>query len=156
MHKLKAGIVTFATFLFLTPNAALAKNYCITGFPDSTYFLVGVNFKVPGNGKCTSFNGFNPEIANWPTTGTACTSSDGTNLAFTLTTSGVSASFAEIDSISLSLPDQTGTVAGQIITANSVNSFVGSSIAGGSCSNSDIPSAVDGDTSAGMGGGEAQ
>jgi hypothetical protein len=144
MHKPKAAIVAFATLSVLTPGAALAasaKNYCISGFPDPSYKLVGIDFKVPGQGKCAAFNGFNPETANWPTSGTACTSSDGTTLSFTLTTSGVSAPFFEIDAVTLSLPDQTGEVAGQTITANAVSSFgPASGIVGGACTTSEIPS----------------
>src|SRR5271157_3717556 len=126
MHKIKTAIIGFASLSVLTPGAALAasaKNYCLTGFPDASYKLVGLNFKVPGNGKCVQFVGFNPIGANWPTSGTACTSSDGTTLSFTLTTSGVSAPFFEIDAVTLSLPEQTGQVAGQTITANAVRSF---------------------------------
>jgi hypothetical protein len=144
MRKPKAGIAALAALAALTPGAAFAKNYCLTGFPDSSYKLVGINFKVPGNGKCAQFIGFNPIGANWPTSGTACTSSDGTILSFTLTTSGVSAPFFEIDAVTLSLPDQTGKVAGQTITANAVSSFGPTSgISGAACTTSEIPSADD-------------
>jgi len=146
MRELKAGIAALATLAALTPGAAFAKNYCLTGFPDSSYLLVGINFKVPGNGKCAQFIGFNPEEANWPTSGDACTSSDGKTLSFTLTTSGVSAPFFEIDAITLSLPEQTGEVAGQTITADAVRSFSETSgISGGACSTSEIPSGSDDD-----------
>jgi hypothetical protein len=146
MRKPKAGIAAVAALAALAPGAASAKNYCLTGFPDPSYSLVGINFKVPGSGKCTQFIGFNPETANWPTSGTACTSSDGTTLSFTLTTSGVSAPFFEIDAVTLSLPDQTGEVAGQTITADAVSSFGPSTgIVGAACSTSKIPSGADDD-----------
>jgi hypothetical protein len=93
-------------------TSALAKNCGITGSPNSLYILVGINFKVPGKEKCSPFNSFNPVAANWPAVSNACTSSDGTNLSFTLTISAVSPHFAEIDAMSLSLPEQTGEVAG--------------------------------------------
>ncbi|HUN59855.1 MAG TPA: hypothetical protein VMU41_17240 [Candidatus Binataceae bacterium] len=144
MHKLKTAIITIASLSIVAPGVALAaKNYCISGFPDPSYKLVGLNFKIPGKGKCTPFNGFNsePDNADWPTSGTACTSSDGTTLSFTLTTSGVSAPFFEIDAVTLSLPDQTGSVAGQTITGDAVSSFGPTTgISGGTCTTSDIPS----------------
>jgi hypothetical protein len=145
MRKPKAGIAALAALAALTPGAAFAKNYCLSGFPDPSYTLVGINFKVPGKGKCSPFNGFNPE-GNWPTSGTVCTSSDGTNVSFTLTTSGVSAPFFEIDAVTLSLSDQTGQVAGQTITADAVSSFTGSGVVGAVCSTSNIPSGSDDDT----------
>jgi hypothetical protein len=146
MQKLKAGFATLAALAALAPGAAFAKDYCISGFPDSSYKLVGINFKVPGNGKCAQFIGFNPEAANWPTSGTACTSTDGKTLSFTLTTSGVSAPFFEIDAVTLSLPEQTGSVAGQTITANAVSSFgPADGISGGACSTVEIPSGSDDD-----------
>lgn len=145
MRKAKTGIAALAAIAALAPGVASAKNYCLTGFPDSSYTLVGINFKVPGDGKCTQFIGFNPETANWPTSGTACTSSDGKTLSFTLTTSGVSAPFFEIDAVTLSLPEQAGDVAGQTITANAVSSFTGSGVVGSACSTSSIPSGTDDD-----------
>jgi hypothetical protein len=147
MLKLKAGIVALAALAALTPSAASAKNYCLSGFPDPSYTLVGINFKVPGKGKCSPFNGFNSEPVNadWPTSGTACTSSDDSTVSFTLTTSGVSAPFFEIDAVTLSLPEQTGSVAGQTITANTVSSFTGSGVVGAVCSTSNIPSGSDDD-----------
>lgn len=68
------------------PGVLHAADYCLT---DMNYVLVGRGFKVPASGKCSAFIGFlsNPGAHNAPTTGTACTSTDGTTLNFTLSTS---------------------------------------------------------------------
>lgn len=144
MRKLKL-LVASATLLTLAPSAALAKNYCISGFPNKLYSLVGQGFAIPAKGKCKTWVGFNPEGANWPTTGTGCTSSDGSNFSLTVTTgaesAGESAGFAEIDAITLDLPAQTGQVVGQIIVNSTVTTFGPSNgVAGEVCPTNTTPS----------------
>jgi hypothetical protein len=58
-------------------------------------------------------------------------------------TSGVLASFVEIESVSLSLPEQTGEVADQN-TDNAVRTFGSNSgVVSGTCTTSTIPPAID-------------
>ena len=148
MHKLRAGIAGLVTVLILAQGVALAKgakNYCISGFPNPAYIQVGQGFKIPAPGKCKAFNGFNAQSSNVPTVGIGCTSSDGTNLSFTLTTGARAGSppFVELDAISLSLPSQTGSVAGQEIFSNGVGTFTGSAIVGAACSTNTIPAVAE-------------
>jgi len=148
MHKLRTAIAALVTILILAQGVALAKgakNYCISGFPNTKYIQVGQGFKIPAPGKCKAFNGFNAQNANLPTTGLGCTSSDGTNLSFTLTTGAQTGAppFVEIDAISLSLTSQTGSVAGQEMFSNGVFSFTGSAIVGAACSTNTIPAVAE-------------
>ena len=141
MSKLKL-IAAAVALLPLAPAAALAKNYCISGFPNTSYTLVGQGFTLPPKGKCKTWVGFNPEGGNWPTTGTGCTSSDGTSFSLTATTGAESSGFAEIDAISLALPAQTGAVVGQIIVNSAVTTFGPSNgVLGVVCSTNTIPAA---------------
>lgn len=77
------GFAGLAAILLLMPGV-LHGDYCLA---DGAYILVGRGFTIPGKGKCKAFIGFQAGDANAPTTGTACTSSDGTTLSFTLSTS---------------------------------------------------------------------
>lgn len=143
MYKLRTGIAGLVTVLIFCQGVTLAsaKNYCISGFPNSLYIPVGKGFKIPAKGQCKAFTGFNAQNGNFPAVGLGCTSSDGANLSLTLTTgfeSGVPP-FVELDAISLSLPAQTGSVAGQVVKSNSSSSFTGSSIVGAPCSTNTIP-----------------
>ena len=141
MYKLRAGIAGFVTLLILTPGVVLAKNYCIGGFPNSAYILVGIGFTVPAKGKCKQWTGFNAD-GPLATAGVGCTSSDGSNLSLTLTTG--SSGFVEIDVVGLSLPSQTGGVASQVLESNAVTSYSASGISGGACSTKTIPAVTQG------------
>jgi len=74
MYKLRTGVVGLVTVLILCPSAAVAKNYCVSGFFNAAYILVGQDFTVPAKGKCKAWIGFNPESGNWATAGIGCTS----------------------------------------------------------------------------------
>lgn len=145
MYKLRAGIAGFVTLLFLTPGVVLAKNYCISGFPNPAFIAVGIGFKVPSKGKCKTWSGFVPEGSNITTAGVGCTSSDATNLSLTLTSTSEVGEWVETDAISLSLPAQTGEYVGQTLEANAVASFgPASGIVGGACSTHTIPAVTEG------------
>src|SRR5271167_2678674 len=141
MHHLRAGLVGLAAILILAPGVAGAKNYCIGGFPNITYILVGQGFTVPAKGACKTWTGFTPQLnLNSPSQGTGCTSSDGSHLSLTLTTSfPESAGFIEIDSITLSLPAQTGGTNSITISGGTITPFSGSTIAGEPCGKLTIP-----------------
>ncbi|HUO04709.1 MAG TPA: hypothetical protein VMU16_05880 [Candidatus Binataceae bacterium] len=148
MVKLKRSIAGMAALLFLAPGAAMAKNYCITGFPNADWDLVGIGFKVPAKGACKAWNGFNPaNNDNSPTTGVGCTSSDGTNLSLLITTSNEPDAFIESDQITLSLPSASGEYVGQLIISNVVVSFDPTSgIHGQVCTTKTIPAAIQKDS----------
>ena len=82
-------VLTLATVLALLPGAARAGDFCIRVSPSDPTKYVGKGFKVPGPGKCNSWNGvFLPSFAAVSvSTGTGCTSSDGSTLRINLVTS---------------------------------------------------------------------
>ena len=96
--------------LTVAPGAAWATDYCLTFPATASYILVGRNFfPLPAKGKYKAWVGFTPQNGgNFPSTGTGCTSSDGTNFTVNLTTieEGTVVIF---DSASLTLPAQSGT-----------------------------------------------
>ncbi len=147
MYKLRASIAGFIGLLVLTPSVVLAKNYCISGFPNSAFVLVGQAFHLPGKGHCSQWLGFVPESENVPTIGVACASSDGSDVALTLTTGGEAAEFVEIDTIILSLPAVHGTVTGeyfgQLLEGSSEVSFGPTGgLTGAACTTKTIPAAL--------------
>lgn len=155
MSKLRACIAGFVAALFLVPSLALAKNFCVSGFPNSSYILVGIGFKVPAKGACKAFNGFNAETGGGvASSGIGCTSSDGTTLTLSVTSGSEEFGFAEIDTVSLSLPSLTGTVIGQAIFNSAVSTFGPSTgINGAACTTKVIPALVGGPPSARSGDG---
>ena len=108
-------ITCVATLLGMLGGAARAADFCITVSPTDTTRYVGKNFKIPGPGKCKSWNGvYLPSFAAVSvSTGTACTSSDGTNLRINLVTSRATIAFN--DYIVLPLPDLTNGTLAEIV-----------------------------------------
>jgi hypothetical protein len=138
MIRLKLVVSPILLALALAPSVASAKNFCVTGFSNSGFVLVGKAFTVPPKGACKAWLGFNPILGkNNPVTGIGCTSSDGSNLSLNLTTA--ESGLVEINNISLSLPSLTGTFGGQILSGGGVNSVSGSGLTGGTCTNNTIP-----------------
>ena len=87
MSYLQRGLASILMLAVFSPSVALAKNFCVTGFPNSSFVLVGVGFTVPSKGSCKAWLGFNPILGrNNPVSGVGCTSSDGSNLSLNLTT----------------------------------------------------------------------
>ena len=86
---------------------AYAADLCITVTPNDSTKYVGKGFRVPGKGKCKPWNGvYLPSFAAVSvSTGTGCTSSDGTKLRINLVTSRDGVAFN--DYIVLPLPDMT-------------------------------------------------
>lgn len=142
MYKLRAGIASFATVLILSQGVAQAKNYCLSGFPNTAYIVVGLGFTVPAKGKCKPFNGFNAQ-GNFPAAGIGCTSSTGSNLSLTLTTGFEVSERVDIINFSLSLPSQTGDAVIQEIGGNAVTSLTSSGIVGAACSTKTIPAVTE-------------
>jgi len=129
------------SILVLAPGASLAKDYCIsfTAFPGSE--IVGRGFTVPGKGQFKPFTGFFLPGENDAAAGTGCTSTDGSNLSFTITTSAPeSGGAAFIDSISLSLPAHSGECSQTNLSSSSI-SFASFAVTGKPCSKVAIPAA---------------
>ena len=136
MTRLRAGLLGLVAIFISAQGVALAKNYCISGFPNSNpYILVGVGFTVPAKGTCKAWTGLTTQNSfNSPSAGAGCTSSDGKELSLTITTSvPQNAGHIEIDSITLSLPTQTGESNSTNIKGGVVTSFSASGISGGTC-----------------------
>jgi hypothetical protein len=104
--KAASLVVTLALML---PGLAAAKDYCIT-IASSSYILIGKGFVPPIRGNCRAWIGLvNQTGYNAPSTGTACASSDGTHLNFSITTTYPQANVFYFDSVSLALPSHVGT-----------------------------------------------
>lgn len=138
-YRLRAGIAGLLGILIFAPGAAMAKNFCISGFPNPAWVLVGQGFVIPPKGKCKPWTGFNTEVGNAPSAGVGCTSSDGANLALTVTTTSGPIGFAEIDAVSLALPSRKGSWAGQFMAGSAVTTSKASSgISGAICTTNAI------------------
>jgi hypothetical protein len=127
-----------ATILLLAPGLASAKNFCISGFPNPSYIMLGQGFTVPKKGKCKVWIGFveEPLIAS---TGTGCTSTDGTELMLSITSS-TSTGFSEVDGIALSLPSLSGSDDAQVTESSTITSALLTGISGAVCGNTAVPS----------------
>ena len=142
MSYLRRGIVGVLAVLALSPGVVWAKNFCVTGFPNSSFVLVGKGFTAPGKGACKAWLGFNPILNhNNPVSGVGCTSSDGTNLSLNLTIA--EASLVEIMNISITLSSHTATFGGQIIQNGAVTSVSGSGLTAAACTTNTIPAVED-------------
>jgi hypothetical protein len=128
-------ISVFVAGLALAPSASSAHgavativskelDYCIT-FPDAPipYIQVGRNFSIQPKGRCDTWSGFTPQNdLNSPSAGTGCTSSSGSNFTLTLTT--LEQGDLILDSVSLTLPAQTGTSTELIPSINGYTPFI--------------------------------
>lgn len=104
-----------ALALALLGGTALAADLCISvNPPDSTHY-VGRGFTIPGKGKCKAWNGvYLPSFANVSiTTGTGCTSSDGTTLRLHLVSMRETVAFN--DYIVLPLPSLSGGTLDEVV-----------------------------------------
>ncbi len=106
-----------ATLLALTVlgGSARAADFCIQVQPMDSTRYVGKNFRVPGPGKCKAWHGvYLPSFAPVSvSTGTACTSSDGSTLRINLVTSRETVAFN--DYIVLPLPSLTGGTIDEVV-----------------------------------------
>jgi hypothetical protein len=94
------------TFLLGSAAAAQAGDYCI-GVAGGTLALKA--FSLPSKGTCKEARGFYISNGGFFTSGSACRSTDGSDVSFDLTTVGsAGSSFREIDSLVLHLPSEIG------------------------------------------------
>lgn len=132
------GLVGLA-ILFVLPPSCFAKDYCMEiGGSD----FVGRGFTIPAKNTCKSWVGFTFESeGNSPSSGTGCTSSDGSTFNLTITTSEPeNGGHVYIDSITLALPAQTGTDnETSLPESNKITSF---SATGAPCSKVAVPATV--------------
>ena len=138
------GAVAGVAAVFLVASAAMAKDYCLT-YTGFSVEAVGRGFKIPAKGKCKSWIGFtggSVVTQNVPTSGTGCTSSDGTHVSLTFTGSNPEdGGNIFIDSVTLALPAQTGTVYETVINnATPVRTTYGMS--GAPCTKVPIPASA--------------
>jgi hypothetical protein len=142
MIRVLRGFAGITAILLLAAGVLHAADFCLDDQVITSYVVVGRGFKPPKKDTCKVFIGFVLE-GNDPTTGTACTSSDGTTLNFTLTTSFPELSSSEVfmDTITLAMPSLSGTdqftdFVGGVVRTGSVG-FVGKS-----CTGKTIPAAA--------------
>jgi hypothetical protein len=106
----KTCIIGIFAILTLAPSIACAKDYCLAS--GDGFKLVGQRFTIPKKGQCTRWTGFTRlSTGTAPSVGTGCTASNGLKLSFTITTvENETVTIAKVlDSITLSLPSQTGS-----------------------------------------------
>jgi hypothetical protein len=136
------------SILVLVPGVSIAKNkgpkekdYCIS-FPGHAGFaLVGQEFVIPDAGKCIPWTGFFVPNKNSPSAGTACTATDGSDMSITITSSTPgNPVLVFIDSVTLSLPAQTGTDVETGI--GTTTTFLTLAVTGARCTNVAIPAAA--------------
>ena len=115
MHRRRARITSVrslalaAAILLCNFADGSAADFCIN-YNGGGCNYVGKNFKGPRPGKCRAWLGVGTPIcfgAHNAQTGTACTASDGSNVHFTITATGVGGG-PLITSIDLPLPALTG------------------------------------------------
>ena len=134
MRRLATLMVTFGVLLS-APGLSMAADYCISLSGGS---LVVRGFTVPPRGQCRNGAGFvgGSLTPNIPITYVGCTSSDRSQLNFTLTGSNPgNGGNIFFGSVTLSLPAQTGTYNEQDLFDGSTNANGGNpySVTGGAC-----------------------
>jgi hypothetical protein len=125
------GIGVLLLLLCATP--CHAKDYCVTLLNNPNVEFVGLSFKIPGKGKCNAWHGFEASLShpnNFPSAGTGCTSSDGSQFNITITTTQPTVGAVIFDSITLALPTQTGTDSETILNDRQ---FLGGPVKGAVC-----------------------
>jgi hypothetical protein len=107
-YKSLTRTVALVAILVVAPSVSRAGDYCLTFPNEPSFTLVGRGFTIPPKGKCKAWIGFSSQDnSNNPSTGTGCTSSDGSNLSIGITT--MEGDIVLFDSASMALPAQTGT-----------------------------------------------
>jgi len=103
VNRLATCVALVGTLLWV--GNARASDFCITESTGLGLTFVGKSFKIPGKGKCKPWIGFVKSGANYPSSGTACTTSDGSEVSVSITTApfdGITNSL--VDFFSFSLP----------------------------------------------------
>jgi hypothetical protein len=136
-------VMILAILVLATAGVSQAGDYCITFDGISGVAVVGRGFTIPAKGKCkvwTGFTGGSLVTQNIPSGGAGCTSSDKSHLSLTYTISNPEAGgFVVIDSVTLSLPAQTGTDVETTITGGSTPTSNSFAVTGSNCTSQHIP-----------------
>jgi hypothetical protein len=131
----------FGALLALTVlcGSARAADFCIQVQPNDSTRYVGKSFRVPGPGKCRPWNGvYLPSFASVSvSTGTACTSSDGSTLRINLVSSRETVAFN--DYIVLPLPALTGGTLDEVVAQFGPDVLHIDGISAGKCTPSNVP-----------------
>jgi len=137
----RSVLTAFAAIIIAGSGVAQA-DYCLN-IESGVFIIIGKGFKIPAKGQCKSWVGFSAQNSHdQPSSGTGCTASDGSTLNFTLVTSfPESGGNFEQDSITLTLPSQTGTDSFTYVEPSGT-SGTSVSVAGSKCQGTAIPSAV--------------
>jgi hypothetical protein len=94
---------------------------------------VGKKFKLPKKGKCADWSGFCMSLCSANVqTGTACTSADGTQTHFQITTAYLGSAARESASIELQVQTQTGN-ADVLAYSTGASSSFDSAVTGAKC-----------------------
>jgi len=140
-------LMTVLLTLVLFPAVSQAKDYCISFTAVPGIMLVGSGFSVPKKGTCKSWLGFDAGslvTVNVPSSGVGCTSSDGSHLSLTLTLSNPEeGGIFGVDSITMTLPAQTGTDFETSVSAGDVAGPASNPVAGAECKNVGIPPSIE-------------
>ena len=142
MKRLASLIVMFGVLLSV-PSSSMAKDYCIS-FGGGAFVVRG--FTIPARGQCKNGAGFSgPSFVVVPNTYVGCTSSDGSQLNFTLMGSNpANGGNFFFGSVILSLPAQTGTYYEQDLVNGATSNSSGNptSVTGGACKGFRVPEAT--------------
>jgi len=121
-----------ASWMLLVVAPALAADYCLSLLGGGNVY-VGKKFKLPKKGKCAVWSGFCSNLCSANVqTGTACTSADGTQAYFQITTAYIGSSGRESASIDLQLETQSGDASVLTYTTGGNASFE-SAVTGAKC-----------------------
>jgi hypothetical protein len=139
MLKHLACVAALLSILLWTPGTLLAKCLNFSAFPNNEVVLVLKGFTGPAKGACASVVGFTAGTTvttNIPLSGSACTSSNGSELSITISGSNPQAGGNFFfGSATLSLPAKTGTYDEQDLASGSTSSNTGNpySVSLGAC-----------------------
>jgi hypothetical protein len=142
VKPLGGHMLILAILVLATAGVSQAGDYCIT-FNGLSISVVGRGFSIPAKGKCkvwTGFTGGTGVTQNIPSGGAGCTSSDKSHLSLTYTISNPEAGgFVVIDSVTLSLPAQTGTDVETTIVGGSTPTSNSFAVTGSNCTSQHTP-----------------
>ena len=105
----RVRVACLAACTLLAAAPASAADYCLT-LSGTNNVYVGKKFKLPKKGKCADWRGFCMTLCSANVqSGTACTSADGLQTYFQITTAYLGSSIRENASIDLQVQTQTGS-----------------------------------------------
>jgi hypothetical protein len=129
--RVRAACLAASVLLAAAP--ALSADYCLTLVGLGNVY-VGKKFKLPKKGKCADWSGFCMTLCSANVqSGTACTSSDGLQTHFQITTAYLGSPSRESASIDLQVQTQTGS-ADVLAHGTGASASYDSEVTGAKCS----------------------